>query len=374
MNAAPVLRCTDWPQLVAALADCEGLRGLAAVRAGVAAAVLAAPAAVARSLAVRAPHFAMQAEWSLLIVGAESVDAVDEGRWYQAIPAMLGGSGRVRVTLAGASLDTGFLSAASAQAPAVQATGLRVDLAAALDATAATTFDVAMVFQPGFQKYHEWLDARGLARLLAGGTQVFGSSNAEDEYQMERWVLEAHGYRVAEPALQNPFYLELGDAQSSIRWGSVLWQIEAPPSPGCSIDQPRLAALDLLNRMVMHSMAAVGEPSPPCGAGIELTAGDGQRMAVIHLFDRRFVKPADATLLQLTADGQLKTIGQLPETELQQYPGVAAGELACAIWAASIKSRYLLAGYPPLRSDGDGAALARAQFDAMKARAAALFR
>jgi hypothetical protein len=374
MNAAPILQCADWPQLVSALAGRDEFSGLATLRPGVASAVLAAPAAIARSIAESAPELAARRELSVIVVGAEATDAPDDGRWYQAIPAMLGGNGAIRVTLAGSSLDTAFTSAASTCAPATPALCVCSGLAEYLDANDGAKFDIAAVFQPGFQKYRDWLDDNGFARLLSAGTFVMGSSYATDEYQMERWVLECYGYRASEQPSLNPFYLELGDAKSSIRWGGALWQIEAAPPRDFTVDAPKLAALDTLTRMVLHSMTVVGEPSPPGGATLELTAGNGQCRSMIHVFDRRFLDASDGSLVQLTIEGDLKAIGRLPEADVRNYPRTTSGDIERAIWAADIKARFLLDTYPATGAGAAGAAIARDMFGSLRARAASLFK
>ncbi len=374
MSSSPILDCVDWPSLIAALASCPAWRGLGGLRLALASAVLAAPAAIARSVALRAPQLAQRESLSVLVIGAESVDAVDGGRWYQAIAPMLDAACSVRVVLLGASLEPDFSSAALALAPAAPAQQACGRLAEYLDAHPQAAFDIAVLFQPGFQKYREWLRGADFAHLLAAGSLLIGSSNAQDEYQMERWVLECHGYRASEQAHDNPFYLELGDAQSSIRWGSALWQIETAPAPGFIVNRTGLAALDTLTRMVMHSMRVVGEPAPACGAAMELTAGPGQRKTLIHLFDRRFVDSKDGLLLHLAADGSLQPLGKLPAVELAAYPGGSARDIERAIWAADIKARYLLDGYAAAKNAPIETALARSMFDQMRERAAKLFR
>ena len=374
MSLPPILQCADWPALIATLAKQPAWRGLDGLSLQLASAVMVAPAAIARSIALRAPQLAQRDELSVLVIGAESVDAVDRGRWYQSIAPMLDACCKVRVTLVGSSLAQDFASAASNVAPDVAAESACNGLAEYLAAHPQAAFDVAVLFQPGFQKYRRWLQDHCFKRLLAAGTLLIGSSNAHDEYQMERWVLDCHGYGATGHALDNPFYLELGDAQSSIRWGGVLWKIESAPAPGFVVNQAGLDALDTLTRMVMHSMAVVGRPAPVAGAEIELTAGLHQRKTLIHLFDLRFVDPADGNLLQLMENGALDSIGQLPVAELAAYPGGTALEIERAMWAAGIKARYLLDGYPATKEISDDVMLARAMFDQMRERAARLFR
>ena len=235
-------------------------------------------------------------------------------------------------------------------------------------------FDVAVMFQPGFQKYRGWLDASGLARLLEAGTVVLGGSYSTDEYEMERWVLDCHGYQASEVCRDNPFYLELGDQHSVIRWGGVLWQVTAAPTGPWPPDVARLQSLDLLNRMVLHSMTAAGGPSPPLGTMVDLSAAKGQQISLIHIFDRRFVDPASAFCYRLDDDGLLHKVGQLPPDEIAGYPRESLRDIERALWAAAIKAQYLMADYPEPVPSADAAAQASGMFNALRAGAAQLFR
>ncbi len=374
MQTAPVLRCADTAALIVILAAHEELRALALAKPENAAAVLAAPAAVARGIAVFAPELAGREKLSILVIGAESTDAVDQGRWYQTIGAMLGSKMRPVVTLVGSELDTLFQSSLTDVAPAVAANCVRTHLAEFLAARPSVNFDIAVMFQPGFQKYRGWLEDSGLARLLTGGMLLMGASYSTDEYEMERWVLECHGYGASQTCAHNPFYLELGDAQSSIHWGGELWQVVTAPACGFCRDDARLQSLEVLNRMVLHSMTVAEVPSPPLGMIVELSAGNGKRLSLIHIFDRRFVDPASAVLYQLGNDGVLQMTGTLPAADLARYPRDILRDITRAIWAADIKSRFLLAGYPASLREADGLARTGGMFDALRARAAGLFR
>ncbi len=374
MNTAPVRHCNDWQALLAVLAEHDEYRGLRSIDPHTASAVLAAPAAIARWIAVYAPQLVIREKLSIIVIGAESTDAPDQGRWYQAVAAMLAFKGALEVTLVGAELDIAFTSSVSAQAPKLPANSAREGLAEFLAKHDGARFDLALLFQPGFQKHRGWLQDSGIAHFLASGTLLAGTSYSTDEYQMERWVLECHGYRAGAESVPNPFFLELGDANSSIQWGRVLWQIESAPPRNFQIDKEGLAALDSLTRMVLHSITVVGQPSPECGAMVELSDGKGRRRSLLHIFDRRFVDPADGSLLQLADDGGLNVIGTLPATEIAQYPRAAQRDIERAMWAAGVKSRFLLAGYPASANDADGEKAARGMFDNLRARAARLFR
>ena len=368
-----ILHHHEWPGLIAGLATRSGLAYLRDIPLATASAVLAAPAAVARWIALRAPQLAAAPALSILVIGAETTDAPDQGRWYQLLPQLLDARCEVRVTLIGAELDTGFASAAAAHAPAAPAQCHRTGLAEFLSRQAAPAFNLAVVFQPGMQRHQGWLAAGGFARLLAAGVPLIASSYAADEYEMDRWVLECYGYRAgAEPVL-NPFYLELGDDQTSVRWGGALWQVEAAPPPGSEVNRERLAALDTLTSMVMHSMTAVGVPSPGYGAQAELRAADGSRMSMVHVFDNRFVDTANGKAWYLAAGGELREAGSIPLEMLTRYPGRGARDIERAVWAADIKARYLLGSYPR-RATADAAATAKGMLAATRDKAASLFR
>ncbi len=372
MVQPPVRRHESWQGLISELALRDGLEFLGGVPAPVASAVLAAPVAIARWLAARAPAFAAAPSLSILVIGAETTDAPDQGRWYQLLPQLLGASSRLAVTLVGAELDTGFASAAAAHAPGTPAQCFRGGLAEFMAQRDARKFDLAVVFQPGLQKHQLWLAEGGFARLLACGVTCIASSYEFDEYEMDCWVLECYGYHASAKPELNPFFLDLSDARTGVRWGRALWQIEAAPSADFGVNRERLAALDTLTRMVMHSMTEVGAPCPGYGLPLELQASDGQRRPLVHVFDHRFVDLVNGQVVHLTAGGQAQEAGRIPRDALLRYPGMDAREIERAVWAAGIKSRYLLDSYPR-RPAADAASTARDMLAAMRGKAAGLF-
>ena len=153
-----------------------------------------------------------------------------------------------------------------------------------------------------------------------------------------------------------------------------MWQIESAPPHGFQVDEKRLAALDLLNRMVLHSMTVVGKPGPEPGAAIELNNSRNQCRTLWHIFDRYFVDPQDGRLSLLTDDGELIAIDQLPAETLQQYPKADASDIERAIWAAQVKARHLLERYPRPAGNAEGDKTVRGMFDALRTRAAKLLR
>lgn len=372
MVQPPILRHESWQGLISELALRDGLAFLREVPVPVASAVLAAPAAIACWLALRAPQLALAPSLSILVIGAETTDAPDQGRWYQLLPQLLGTSVQVAVTLLGAELDTRFASAAAAHAPGMPAQCFHCGLAEFMAQHDAPDFDLAVAFQPGLQKHQLWLAEGGFARLIASGAPCIASSYEFDEYEMDRWVLECYGYRASTEPVLNPFFLDLSDARTRIRWGRALWQFETAPSAGFRVNRERLAALDTLTRMVMHSMAGTGAPSPACGAPVELQSSDGRRLAVVHVFDNRFVELATGRVLRFAAGGELLEAGTIPRDALRSYPGAEARDIERAVWAAQIKSRFLLGSYAE-GAAREATSVARGMLAALRARAAGLF-
>jgi hypothetical protein len=283
---------------------------------------------------------------------------------------LLGTRSTVDVTLVGLELDASFASTAAAFAPARPASAHRESLAAFLGRSAGARIDLAFVFHPGLQKHRGWLDRDGFPALLARGIPVVCAAYEIDEYEMERLIVEAYGYAAGAEPLVNPFFLDLSDETTVIRWGRVLWKIDAAPAPGAQVDHARLAALETLNRMVLHSMTTAIK-GPAYGATVELAASTGAALRLVHVCDQRYLdmRTRDVLLLE---NGSLRIARRLPSEVQASYPGDEVREIERAMWAASIKERYLLDTYP--KSARKGSEVTARMLAAMRRRASALFR
>jgi hypothetical protein len=366
-----IAELSGWPALLEALRRQPPQPLPAALDAALARAVLAAPAAIAWWIAHRAPSLAARPRLRVLVAGAELIDAADDGRWYQYVPALLGSAARLEATLLGDRLEAAPDSAAARHAPATPARRVRASLGSFLREAGSGGFDAVFLFQPGLQKHRGWLEDGSLAALVRAGVPVVCSAYGEDEAQVDGWVAQCHGYAVDGPVLLNPFFLELSDAASSIRWGRALWRFGArAPAAGAAPDRARLQALDTLSRMVMHSMTQGEPPRFAPGATIELRAAHGAVLRAVHLFDGRLVDPASGELWRLAADGELRALGRLEPAQLAARPGPQAGELEHAIWAAGVKAAHLRDWYgEPAAAPEPGAARARRMYAELRARA-----
>lgn len=344
MNPArelPIL-ASDWGALLASQSVRDAVPALAAAPRPVAQGVLAAPAAVARWIAERAPHLRRAATLRLLVVGAEKLDAVDAGRWYQSIAWLLETPRIVEVDLVGRELAAGFVSPLERVAPGPAARCHADSLAGFLATARPLAFDLAIMFHPGFPKHQGWLRDESLARLLAAGVPLVVASYELDEYEMDRWVVECHGFAVTGEPLLNPFFLDMGAPANPVRWARALWQFAATaPSPGRSVDGERLRALDRLGDMVMHSMQSNQVPLQAYGALVEGRAQDGSELRLVYVFDSFFIDPRHGAVLSYR-DGALQRVAEISPAELAAYPGADATALDRAVWAAGIKARHLL--------------------------------
>jgi len=368
-----ILEHPDWDPLIAALAAQPASPFRSAIAPELARAVLAAPAALALWIATREPQLAAADRLRLLVIGAETVDAADAGRWYALLPQLAGAAFELETTLVGDALDLDFRSAAADCAPSRPARLLRMPLDEFLRTHDAGDYDLAAVFHPGMQKNRGWLTDGSLARIVAAGTVLVGSSYEPEEAQVDAWVIACHGYAVAGDPLPNPFYLDLGDRQNQVQWGRALWKFARQvPAPGHAPDQERLDALDLLSRMVMHSMLETDWPSFAPGARVELKSSTGTRLALVHVFDRCCADPATGTLYRLGDRGELAAIGALDAGELASYPE-GGRKLERALWAARIKAERLLPEGARVREAGYGSDRAAAMLADLRARARRMF-
>jgi hypothetical protein len=338
-------------------------------------AVLAAPVALAWWIANRAPYLAQKDELRILVIGAETVDAPDQGRWYALIPVLLGSSVRIEATLVGDSLDVAFRSSLVRYASEAAAHCVRSSFADFARKESVPPFDVAVIFHPGMQKNRGWLEDGSLARMIASSAAVIASAYEEDEFEVDRFVIEAHGYSAEEDALINPFFLDLSDSQTTIRWGRVLWRFErrVPAVPGMEPNHAKLAGLDMLTRMVMHSMITVGATSFAPGARVTFRSSFGASINLIHIFDNYFVDPATRGMQRLSPAGEFQAFGELGAVEMSAYPEATPRNIERAIWAARIKVERLMPYYPESREPDSGSARAQSMLAGLRSRAAKLF-
>ncbi len=369
-----IAECASWDALLGALLDHVPGTFIARVPRTVAQGVLAAPAAIARWIVERSPALGRRNVLEVLIVGAEKLDAVDQGRWYQLIPLLIGADMEVRVTLVGDRLDAGFSSPAIADAPRAAASCYRGSLAQFLTSSAARPYDLVFVFHPGLQKHRAWLSDASIETVVAAGAPVVLVSYEQDESEIDRWVAECHGFSTTGDVLLNPLFLDLTVGSSVTRWGRALWRL-GPAAPGeiRRVDSEGLAALDDLAGMVMHALARSRVPLHAYGACVEFKASDGAGRGLYYVADEHFLDPADGRILAFRG-GQLLEAARASMHDVLAYPGKQKSDLERALWAARIRSRYMAHLYPSATDEASRHALGRSMHASLENKVEELFR
>lgn len=219
-------------------------------------AVLSAPASLAHWIVQRHPELVDKAHLRIVVLGAEFLDAFDDGCWYSLVPWLLGNENmRVDVALVGATLNGGnrfegvHLPHRLTKKGTPQLLGPRIEALLAPAVIAPVTVrdylrkngqdaDVFAMFMPGFEEYHvkdegpQWLDEGQLSTLVTQTTAPIAAfSYARVEQATDVWVLRKFGFATKGLCTPNPY---AGDEHPGGRWAGVAWEIshEYVPAPG----------------------------------------------------------------------------------------------------------------------------------------------
>lgn len=204
------------------------------------------PSAVARWIEVFSPELKNKSQLHIVIAGAEQgPDIVDDGRWYQLLPYLLGRPNLVvTVTLLGpdvnistrGNLDYVTDIKLTSHAPAGLLTKwppaalVEQTIGQFADHRGLEDIDLIILSHPGFEKYDSWLSMNELGAVLSAGIPVGVASYETVEYEHERWLLDVLGYGATGTADTNPFsFRDDGIAKSAV--GHTLWRISNDKLP-----------------------------------------------------------------------------------------------------------------------------------------------
>ncbi|WP_198161243.1 MSS51 C-terminal domain-containing protein [Variovorax sp. WDL1] len=210
--------------------------------------VLVAPATVARWIAQEVPALLERPHLHVVIAGAaKGPDSLDEGRWYQYLPTLLGRPKMtVRVTLVGPELKQGTENASirsanersgiitSAGADAVSNLPTAELAADALSSWWAerpqseATPDVCFVFHPGMEAFGgSWLSReQGLLPLMDAGVPIGLAASCVEELWHDEWLVRKYGAAMRGLAQANPFALERDNARFGGQWAALTWTLD----------------------------------------------------------------------------------------------------------------------------------------------------
>jgi len=279
-------------------------------------------------LARHFPEFSERKQLDLWVIGAELIDGKDEGAWFRCLEALLG-IDEVNYRLIGPALK-------SPDNDRIHSGTLDEAISLGLPAP-----DLAVIFQPGFEENTSMLEA-GIADLLRSDTLLIASSYSEEEFERDRLMAQAYGFKVSKPE-NNPFSFDL--AETGLKWANTLWRFEPTvPAVDYRPDQALIDAVQCLSHMVAHSRVKGfwNQPAAPGSLFLIPDTSGGQR-EMIHVFDNYYLDKAARTLYGLDG-GRLRPIEiQVSNEDMQAYPEYGV-PINLALWAAGIKKRYLLGG------------------------------
>lgn len=247
---------------------------------------LVVPVAVARWISVFAPALANKTELTLVLGGAEQgAEYAAGGRWYHLIPTLLGNPAmKLKVVLVGPHASG--TSSKERHAPPTLLTnrpwqGMPPDWtdATLVDSTLGAYFeklsvlpDLVLLPHPGFEVHQEsWLTPGELADVLETKVPVGAFSYALDEFEMERWLLDVHGYAVSPQFEVNPLQLSPDEEIGlPVAIAAVLWKIDAAPAfdfeadPDVTLRYSSAMALieDMFTEGEGHLVVKAGSPLP----------------------------------------------------------------------------------------------------------------
>ena len=307
--------------------------------------VLAPPVAIARWIASRQPELAGKKQLRILVVGAQQYDAFDRGRWYGLLPALLGTDLQVSTTLIGPKLSTSMTTLTAKFLPKEfpRATTQQSTLGEYLKSHSVNEFDIACIFHPGFEHYHEaWFKDDSLAELILTNIPLIATSYGEGEFQRDRYMLDIYGYKIFGEPMLNPFHQNFKKAIQGIldvKWGYVIWQFEnRVPGPEHVVEEERIKGVVVLSQAIVQSAAlGISHSTSHCGIRKLLPESEDNRDFFIPIFNDFLLRERTRQVYALLHGG-LKIVNNvsLTEKDWKNYPGENAQEVERAIWGAKI--------------------------------------
>lgn len=236
---SPVTKHSNWRFLLRQLTSDTRYRALSALSSRQLETALAMPVAVARWIALFHPELKDLAQLNIVIAGAEvGFDAVDEGRWYQMIPALVGAPAQnVKVTLVGPHLNKSTRTGAPpvvrpwtvnanvvrTWAPADKFVGSLGEYATQ---RGLANTHLVVLSHPGLDTHAgDWLAPGELAAPLNAGVPVALFEYAAAELEEESWLFDLYGYSVLPQFEQNPFALKDEEAVLPSATAAILSEI-----------------------------------------------------------------------------------------------------------------------------------------------------
>lgn len=347
----PVVTHRKWRHLLRAIAAIPQWRFISSMTEREARFALGAPTALARWIATQQPDFLDRPSLRVIVAGAELLDTVDDGMWYASLPALLGRPDMtVDVSLVGMALgavpvelhdeiDGPFRTSyfGRVQNPC---SGHLMSLSEFLHRHEETP-DIVALFHPGFSSAHQtWFADDVLHQLVRRGIPVFATSMQDDDYVMDRMVLEAHGFAQIGDPVQNPFMVETErDIAYFAKW---MWRFPTQVPARLEISDPKsMERVEMLDMIVADGIER-GRMNEIERLGVlcELNLGSGPEKLISMPFGH-WLDPHAGTIYIETADGFVPWFGHVMEpADVRAYPDKDATLYRRIVWVVDMAMKY----------------------------------
>lgn len=343
----------QWRHLVRELGSVDGLQAVRQLTEMEHKLALWAPVTLARWIATEQPELLDRPALRILVVGAETVDAVDDGMWYAALPALLGRPEmNVSVELVGKTygeVSPELKPFLGETPPRTRFAGKlpnpsrshKQTISAYLKSNASDGFNLAVMFHPGFDSnFEEWFSDDGLHRL-ARSVPIFVAALHADEYITDRLVLEAYGFGDIGAPVVNPFTVQ---TDNEAAWfAHTLWRFPTKvPAEARIHDERAHARMETLNQVLGTSFVH-GHPEELCRFGIyrSFEGPNGQENLVALPFDYWLHGSSGQLFLVGAGGGLYPWRGHVVErADIDAYPGADAAVYDRAVWCADVVKKY----------------------------------
>jgi len=394
MTHIPASRHGSWRHLLRELTARPHFRTLKAHKEEFLRTVLVAPVTLARWMAEEQPQLLERPHLHIVIAGAaKGLDSIDQGRWYQYLPLLLGRPEmKVRVSLVGPELAAGrnhpslrteparagiLTSIASRAVESLPAAELTADtLAAWWDARAENEPppDLCFTFHPAFEAFGgSWLSQQeGMGKLHMAGVPLGCASSGMEEFWQDHWLLRQYGGAIRGPAKENPFSLERENLKFTGRWGALTWTMSPElPLAGFLPNKPELIRFYLAMDMAKPGFGISGNavfgfiggivPVQSQTTGEHITLVGMPAGVLLCLESGQVLAQSPSGMFQL-----VERVDPVPLEYLKDFPGIEGDPVERFIWACEkfrgyIEPVFLMTGphafdsYEQLVANGDSA-------------------
>lgn len=325
---------------------------------------LIAPASIAWWLKVRRPELLSKPELRIALLGAGQLDSADDGRWYNALPWLLGNEAlKTRITLVGPhvrggdDLDRSIAGAPKTQLGTPALAGRLLEAVfppARLATTSAAAYikgapdrdDLYVLFQPGFESFEEappqWFDQGQLDVVVEANTPIALFAYGRLEQITEEWLVKKFGFEVVGTATENPF---TSPESPGGRWAAVGWELATQPRVGDRPTDEQLVPFDEYSRYAQPYYEAQ-ERSPQdvmgCIEAVRISPG-GQFLDLVCLADAGvWADPSTGALYQKQEGVTEEVSLRVPQDHCLLFPGhTADNSFERAAWAMGAYSLAL---------------------------------